>query len=98
MADDIYVYTPPPDPFDGIPPSPPPVDEPRTFGGLGKARAAILLAAGLILGGGIGGFVIASAATSPSPSATSSPSPSAGTTHPCPNMGHGTTSTAYYSY
>ena len=41
MADDIYVYTPPPDPFDGIPPPPPPVDEPRTFGGLGKARAAI---------------------------------------------------------
>ena len=96
MADDIYVYTPPPDPVDGVPPSPPPVGEPRTFGGLGKARAAILLAAGLVLGGGIGGYVIASAAASPS--APASPSPSAGATHPCPHMGHGMTPSAYFSY
>ncbi|TME46952.1 MAG: hypothetical protein E6I55_06690 [Chloroflexi bacterium] len=106
MADDTYVYTPPPDPPDSAPPPPPldpPVDAPRRLGGLGRTRAVILLAGGLILGGGIGGYVIASAATTPSPSASPSPGSGSSTMHPCPHMGGssstgGTTATAYFSY
>ncbi len=55
----------------------------RSFGGLGRGPAALLLAAGLLIGGGIGGFVVANAAsTAPTPSA----SPGAGGSHPCPHM------------
>jgi hypothetical protein len=59
-------------------------DEPRrrSFGGLGRGPAALLLTAGLLIGGGVGGFVVANAASAPTAS------PSAGSmTHPCPNMG-----------
>ena len=35
----------------------------RSFGGLGRGPAALLLAAGLLIGGGIGGFVAANAGT-----------------------------------
>jgi hypothetical protein len=55
----------------------------RSFGGLGRGPAALLLAAGLLIGGGVGGFVVANAASP----AASSPMPSGGGTHPCPNMG-----------
>jgi hypothetical protein len=104
MADDTYVYT-PPDPFDSAPP-PPPVDPPvarSRFGGLGRTRAAVLLTAGLILGGGIGGYVIASAATTPSPSTSPSPGSGSSTAHPCPHMGgssstSGMTTTGYNTY
>jgi hypothetical protein len=54
----------------------------RSFGGLGRGPAALLLAAGLLIGGGIGGFVVANAA--------SSASTMAATPHPCPNMGGST--------
>jgi hypothetical protein len=53
-----------------------------SFGGLGRGPAALLLAAGLLIGGGIGGFVIANAA---SPASTM-----AATSHSCPNMGGST--------
>jgi hypothetical protein len=58
----------------------------RSFGGLGRGPAALLLAAGLLIGGGIGGFVVANAASPSAPAA----SPSAGAgggSHPCPHMG-----------
>jgi hypothetical protein len=54
----------------------------RSFGGLGRGPAALLLAAGLLIGGGIGGFVVANAASSVSTMAS--------TSHPCPNMGGST--------
>ena len=75
MDQDNITYTPPPD------------DEPhgRSFGGLGRGPAALLLTAGLLIGGGVGGFVVASAASAP----TASPSASS-MTHPCPNMGSST--------
>jgi hypothetical protein len=43
----------------------PPDDESprRSFGGLGRGPAALLLAAGLLIGGGIGGFVVANASS-----------------------------------
>jgi len=59
----------------------------RSFGGLGRGPAALLLTAGLLIGGGVGGFVVANAATTVTPS----PSAGAGTSHPCPNMGWSTT-------
>jgi hypothetical protein len=55
----------------------------RSFGGLGRGPAALLLTAGLLIGGGVGGFVVANAASSSTPM----PSASAGGSHPCPNMG-----------
>lgn len=55
----------------------------RSFGGLGRGPAALLLAAGLLIGGGIGGFVVANASTAPTPSASAG----TGTSHPCPHMG-----------
>jgi hypothetical protein len=58
----------------------------RHFGGLGRGPAALLLAAGLLIGGGIGGFVIANAASPATTMASSTP----GTAHPCPNMGGST--------
>jgi hypothetical protein len=59
----------------------------RSFGGLGRGPAALLLAAGLLIGGGIGGFVVANAASSPiSTMASTTP----GTSHTCPNMGGST--------
>ena len=73
MNQDDFSYTPPP-----AGPAPR-----RSFGGLGRGPAALLLTAGLLIGGGVGGFVVANAASS------STPMPSAGTggSHPCPNMG-----------
>ena len=62
MDDDTFIYSPVPEP----PPR-------RVFGGLGRWPAALIAAGGLLIGGGIGGFVIASAAT---PSASPTPSPS----------------------
>jgi hypothetical protein len=58
----------------------------RSFGGLGRGPAALLLAAGLLIGGGIGGFVVANAASS----VTTMASTTASTSHPCPNMGGST--------
>jgi hypothetical protein len=58
----------------------------RSFGGLGRGPAALLLTAGLLIGGGIGGFVVANAATSVTTMASSTP----GASHPCPNMGTST--------
>ena len=56
----------------------------RSFGGLGRGPAALLLAAGLLIGGGIGGFVVANAASRDS---NGSRRASPATSHPCPNMG-----------
>ena len=58
----------------------------RSFGGLGRGPAALLLAAGLLIGGGIGGFVAANAASSVSTMAVDT----LATSHPCPNMGRST--------
>jgi hypothetical protein len=58
----------------------------RSFGGLGRGPAALLLAAGLLIGGGIGGFVVANASSPVSTLASSTAAPS----HACPNPG-GTT-------
>ena len=73
---------------DQFPDTPPSDDEShrRSFGGLGRGPAALLLAAGLLIGGGIGGFVVANAASSVSTMASSTP----GASHPCPNMGGST--------
>jgi hypothetical protein len=57
----------------------------RSFGGLGRGPAALLLAAGLLIGGGIGGFIAANAASTVSTMASTTPA-----THPCPAMGHST--------
>jgi hypothetical protein len=59
----------------------------RSFGGIGRGPVALLLAAGLLIGGGVGGFVVASAA----PSVTTMASHTPGTSSPCPNMGGSTT-------
>jgi hypothetical protein len=65
-------------------------DQPhRSFGGLGRGPAALLLAAGLLIGGGVGGFVAASAAHA-IPSVTTMASSTPGAAHPCPNMGKST--------
>jgi hypothetical protein len=84
------------------PPPPPPVWEPRPAPRrLGRLRATLLVTAGLLVGGGIGGYAIAQAAGTTSPSATFTPSGSTSggagvaaatstptpTAHPCPNMG-----------
>ena len=58
----------------------------RSFGGLGRGPAALLVTAGLLIGGGIGGFVAANAASSISTMASNTPA----TSHPCPHTG-GTT-------
>jgi hypothetical protein len=58
----------------------------RSFGGLGRGPAALLLAAGLLIGGGIGGFVVANASSPVSTLASSTAAPS----HACTNAG-GTT-------
>ena len=57
-------------------------DEPyrRSFGGLGRGPAALLLAAGLLIGGGIGGFVVANASSPISTLASTTP----GGSHTCP--------------
>jgi hypothetical protein len=61
----------------------------RSFGGLGRGPAALLVTAGLLIGGGIGGFVAANAAhTAPSVTTLASSMPAA--SHPCPNMGNST--------
>ncbi len=61
----------------------------RSFGGLGRGPAALLVTAGLLIGGGVGGFVAANAAKSV-PAVTTMASSSQATTHPCPNMGNST--------
>jgi hypothetical protein len=58
----------------------------RSFGGLGRGPAALLLAAGLLIGGGIGGFAVANAASPASTMASTTP----GAAHTCPNMGGST--------
>ncbi|HVC05000.1 MAG TPA: hypothetical protein VND88_10025 [Candidatus Acidoferrales bacterium] len=58
----------------------------RSFGGLGRGPAALLLTAGLLIGGGIGGFVVANAASTATPPAHAG----SGGSHPCPNMGGST--------
>jgi hypothetical protein len=58
----------------------------RSFGGLGRGPAALLLAAGLLIGGGIGGFVAANAGSTVSTLASTTP----GSSHPCPHMGGST--------
>ena len=58
----------------------------RSFGGLGRGPAALLLAAGLLIGGGIGGFVAANAGSTVSTLASTTP----GTSHPCPHTGGST--------
>ena len=58
----------------------------RSFGGLGRGPAALLLAAGLLIGGGIGGFVAANAGTTISTLASTTP----GASHPCPHTGGST--------
>ena len=58
----------------------------RSFGGLGRGPAALLLTAGLLIGGGIGGFVAAHAGSSVTPMASTT----AATTHPCPLTGGST--------
>ena len=55
----------------------------RAFGGIGRGPAALLLAAGLLIGGGVGGFMVASASSPVTTMASSTP----GTSHMCPNMG-----------
>ena len=81
------------------PPPPPPVWEPPPAPRrLGRVRATLLVTAGLVVGGGIGGYAIAHAASTTSPSATFSPSSGGAaaaaatptptpTAHACPNMG-----------
>jgi hypothetical protein len=58
----------------------------RSFGGLGRGPAALLLTVGLLIGGGIGGFVVANAASTATPAAHAG----SGGAHPCPNMGGST--------
>jgi hypothetical protein len=58
----------------------------RAFGGIGRGPAALLLAAGLLIGGGVGGFMVANAASPVTTMASNTP----GAAHTCPNMG-GTT-------
>jgi hypothetical protein len=58
----------------------------RSFGGLGRGPVALLVTAGLLIGGGIGGFVAANAASSVTTMASTTPA----TPHPCPNMGSST--------
>jgi hypothetical protein len=58
----------------------------RSFGGLGRGPAALLLAAGLLIGGGIGGFVASNAASSASTMASNTLT----TSHTCPSMGRST--------
>ena len=58
----------------------------RSFGELGRGPAALLLAAGLLIGGGIGGFVAANAGTTVSTLASTTP----GTSYPCPHTGGST--------
>jgi hypothetical protein len=73
MDQDNFPYTPPSDDQ----------SQRRSFGGLGRWPAALLLAGGLLIGGGVGGFVVASAASAPN----ASPSSGTGTSQPCPHMG-----------
>ena len=92
MYDDSALYPPPP------PPPPEPTQSRPVLGGVGK----VLLATGLLFGAGVGGFVIAQAASAPSAStlsqpntfaaaqqAATTPAPSAAPNHRCPNMGGG---------
>jgi hypothetical protein len=58
----------------------------RSFGGLGRGPVALLLAAGVLIGGGIGGFVAANAGSAVSTLASTTP----GTSHACPHTGGST--------
>jgi hypothetical protein len=58
----------------------------RSFGGLGRGPVALLVTAGLLIGGGIGSFVAANAASSASTMASNTLAIS----HTCPNMGGST--------
>ena len=59
----------------------------RSFGGLSRGPAALLLAAGLLIGGGISGFVVANASSPVSTLASTTQTAS----HSCHSTG-GTTS------
>jgi hypothetical protein len=76
MDQDNFPYTPP---SDGQ-------SRRRSFGGLGRGPAALLLTVGLLIGGGVGGFVVANASSSATPAASAG----SGGSHPCPNMGGST--------
>ena len=68
---------------------PPDVESHRSsFGGLGRGPAALLLAAGLLIGGGISGFVVATASSPISTLASTTPT----APHACHGTG-GTTAT-----
>ena len=58
----------------------------RSFGGLGRGPVALLVAAGLLIVGGIGGFVASSTASSVSTMASHTLT----TSHTCPSMGRAT--------
>jgi hypothetical protein len=77
MDRDSSLYTPPSDDQ----------SQRRSFGGLGRWPAALLLTGGLLIGGGVGGFVVANAASASS----ASHSAASGTSHPCPKMGWSST-------
>jgi hypothetical protein len=55
----------------------------RSFGGLGRGPAALLLAGTLLIGGGVTSFVVASAASPAAPSQSASLT----ATHHCANAG-----------
>ena len=64
-----------PELYPNPPPPPPPVWEPPPAPRrLGRLRATLLVTAGLVVGGGIGGYAIAQAAGTAAPSATFTPS------------------------
>lgn len=89
------------------PPPPPPPEQPPTIARprMHRVRSVILVGAGLLVGSGVGGFVIAQAASSVAGSgapssyssvvqaATTTPAPSA-TAHPCPHSSSGSSSTS----
>jgi hypothetical protein len=58
----------------------------RAFGGIGRGPAALLLAAGLLIGGGVAGFMAANASSPVTTMASNTP----GSSHSCPNMGGST--------
>lgn len=65
-----------------------PSDEPsrRAFAGIGRGPAALLVAAGLLIGGGTSVFMIANASSTVTTLASSTP----GASHTCPAVGRST--------
>jgi hypothetical protein len=58
----------------------------RAFGGIGRGPVALLLAAGVLIGGGVGGFMVATASSPVMTMASNTP----GASHTCPHMGGST--------